>query len=522
MLKSVRPTDQHAEPTEAESKTWRDGHAHESEYAVNSPKSNAKSKTQATNDDRDPRTVETEDAQDHGIESQPGSSPSGNNPVSTTNAETKTHVQRLAEAGFEPDTNEQPARPGDQGVHAASSQEATAATAGNDLTWSTTPVPIDQKGWLQADGTGAVWAGEMTGLNFVERSPSNMVPAHEIAPEPSAENTDGAAVEEDAEQAQPRRDRAVTSSIAERQDHEALGTPVPMESSRKAAGPKAKPPHSPTDPAASAATNESRPNPGKRSESNSSDPTIQQIKIEQPADEREVEPATARARKVDASIKLENATGQPARAELSAASETPTLSTASTPSTTRQSVQESQPPIIPQSQTSADNTEDDQRFPPQMVRGLTAMLNQRGGVMTMRLDPPDLGEVRVQMTLHQGTVAAEFQASTTQAQALLEKHMTVLRHALEGQGLTVDRLSVQISPSQPQSMRDDNANNSANQGQSQQRFGHDAAGGESRGRHEQQQQGHEQKWRSADFSTLFDLSVEQDLHGQLLETGSRR
>lgn len=117
-----------------------------------------------------------------------------------------------------------------------------------------------------------------------------------------------------------------------------------------------------------------------------------------------------------------------------------------------------------------------------VARGLTALVNKRGGVMHMRLEPPELGRVRVQMTMHQGTVSAQFQAATAQAQTVLERNMSVLRTVLERHGLTVERLTVQVQqPSQGQQTAGQQLNDqSADQsGRHQQ---HDAGGGESRGR----------------------------------------
>jgi flagellar hook-length control protein FliK len=149
----------------------------------------------------------------------------------------------------------------------------------------------------------------------------------------------------------------------------------------------------------------------------------------------------------------------------------------------------------------------DEEFSQQMTRGLATMLNQRGGVMTMRLNPPELGEVRVQMTLSRGVVSAEFQASTTQAHALLDRSLTALRSALEGQGLTVDRLNVHVaSPGATgqQTWRDEH-NGSWNQqgGSGSDRQSHDAANGESRGRHEHPNE-QAQHWnRYVEFADLF-------------------
>ncbi len=87
---------------------------------------------------------------------------------------------------------------------------------------------------------------------------------------------------------------------------------------------------------------------------------------------------------------------------------------------------------------------DGDRFTAGVMRGLSVMLNQRGGVMTMRLRPPQLGDLRVQMTISRGVVTAQFHAATPQAQALLEQSLAMLRSALEANGLTVERLTVHL------------------------------------------------------------------------------
>ena len=125
--------------------------------------------------------------------------------------------------------------------------------------------------------------------------------------------------------------------------------------------------------------------------------------------------------------------------------------------------------------------------------------------MTMRLNPPELGEVRVQMSLSRGVVSAEFQATTSQAHALLDRNLTVLRHALESQGLTVDRLNVHAAPPTGHSMMRDESGGSWNQqgGASQHRHDHDSANGQSRGRQEHAGDG-QQRWNGkADFTEFF-------------------
>lgn len=191
--------------------------------------------------------------------------------------------------------------------------------------------------------------------------------------------------------------------------------------------------------------------------------------------QQRVDAAVARAAQIDTAIRLENATGQSA----GDASARPTLALQGGAAITGNGVNnqgESASQLLNQS-----SQVDEERFASRVVRGLTTMINQRGGSMTMRLDPPELGQLRVQMTIHRGTVTAQFTASTAQAQALLEKNIATLRVSLENQGLTVDRLSVSTSQSasnQNQTMNDNNADRN-------QHHRHDAGGGQSRGRREQ-------------------------------------
>ena len=152
-----------------------------------------------------------------------------------------------------------------------------------------------------------------------------------------------------------------------------------------------------------------------------------------------------------------------------------------------------------------DQIEIDRRVAGGIVRGLTAMVNQHGGSMTMRLDPPDLGQLRVQMVVHQAVVTAEFHASTTQAQAILQKHIAMLRSSLESQGLSVDRLTVHAPPANGQSTAaggDGAAPDQQDQGEEQR----DAGKGQSRGRRDGAgERGAEQRFPDpADFAALVE------------------
>ena len=188
-------------------------------------------------------------------------------------------------------------------------------------------------------------------------------------------------------------------------------------------------------------------------------------------------PASARAVQIDAAVRVENATGQPALLQLAAPLP------ASLPSSTTAGVVQALP--TPSTPTPSAYPDHDP-FTARILRGLSATLNQRGGVLTMRLEPPELGQLRIQMTITQGTVSAEFQAATPQAQALLERSLAVLRSALQGHGLTVERLTVHTAQQvNAQATRQD----APDQQTQQNRHHADAGKGESRGRRDGDQTG---------------------------------
>ena len=80
-----------------------------------------------------------------------------------------------------------------------------------------------------------------------------------------------------------------------------------------------------------------------------------------------------------------------------------------------------------------------------VARGLRGMVNQHGGSLTIRLDPPELGVVRVQMHMDRGTVSVDFHAGQESVRTLLSHQLGQLKHLLEVQGLTVDKLQVQTT-----------------------------------------------------------------------------
>ena len=64
-----------------------------------------------------------------------------------------------------------------------------------------------------------------------------------------------------------------------------------------------------------------------------------------------------------------------------------------------------------------------------VARGLQNALQQNGGSVTLRLQPPDLGSVKIQMQIHDGTASVEFQADRPAVSDLLGHQLASLRDA---------------------------------------------------------------------------------------------
>ncbi len=135
---------------------------------------------------------------------------------------------------------------------------------------------------------------------------------------------------------------------------------------------------------------------------------------------------------------------------------------------------------------------DAQRITDRVVKGLRSVINQRGGTLTLRLNPAELGAMRISVKMDGTAVAAQFQASTAAASQALNQNLAALRHALEAQGLTVENLNVQVTSSSSssgssQSQTEQHTDGSPTDGQSKglMRDGDQAHGGRGDGREDQ-------------------------------------
>jgi flagellar hook-length control protein FliK len=82
----------------------------------------------------------------------------------------------------------------------------------------------------------------------------------------------------------------------------------------------------------------------------------------------------------------------------------------------------------------------------QLASGLAAALRQRGGTITLRLNPESLGAVRVEMRIEDGTVSARIDAVRDETRQVLRAGLDGLRAAIEERGLVVHRVEIADAP----------------------------------------------------------------------------
>jgi hypothetical protein len=106
-----------------------------------------------------------------------------------------------------------------------------------------------------------------------------------------------------------------------------------------------------------------------------------------------------------------------------------------------------------------------------VVRGIRSAINQRGGSVTLRLHPPELGFVKIQIQMNEAVVRAEIASEHPAVRVLLQQQMGQLRAALEGQGLQVERLVAQtLTPSQTTDVTQQQTQDAASDGRSRGAF----------------------------------------------------
>lgn len=172
------------------------------------------------------------------------------------------------------------------------------------------------------------------------------------------------------------------------------------------------------------------------------------------------------------------------------------------------------------------------------AKGAELLAKHRGGAITMRLEPPALGQLKIELRITQGAVVADFTTATPEARMLLESNLGMLRERLESQGLSIDRLSVHgmrssaetsaasASGASQQDARSHGDTRGDTRGDARNENGgtrQDAAGGESRGRRESDERAQDQHARrqsnSSGHDELLSPSTKRGFAGALADAG---
>ena len=70
--------------------------------------------------------------------------------------------------------------------------------------------------------------------------------------------------------------------------------------------------------------------------------------------------------------------------------------------------------------------------------------NDRGGTLQLRLSPPELGSLRLQLTVKNGVMSASIETDNAAARRVLLDHLPQLRDRLAEQNIRVDRFDVDV------------------------------------------------------------------------------
>jgi hypothetical protein len=77
-----------------------------------------------------------------------------------------------------------------------------------------------------------------------------------------------------------------------------------------------------------------------------------------------------------------------------------------------------------------------------IVRLLASRISKERSVATLRLDPPELGTVRLHLDLRQDQLVLQVDTQSPAAQRLLEEQLDTLRRSLEAAGVHLERVEI--------------------------------------------------------------------------------
>lgn len=85
----------------------------------------------------------------------------------------------------------------------------------------------------------------------------------------------------------------------------------------------------------------------------------------------------------------------------------------------------------------------------QRVAGAFRAAEERDGTVRVRLSPPELGSLRLQVTVRQGAMVAQLETETPEARRLILEHLPELRDRLAQQDMKVERFDVDLRDESP-------------------------------------------------------------------------
>jgi len=148
-----------------------------------------------------------------------------------------------------------------------------------------------------------------------------------------------------------------------------------------------------------------------------------------------------------------------------------------------------------------------------LARVLRSQLGTRNSTMTLRLDPPELGSLRVEVRMQDQTLTLKIQADTQAGQNALHSRLDTLRQALEQQGVRVEQMTVEYRPQAGDSTQQsrDGSNPSSYDG---------SQSGNSGGFGQAQEQGRgmQESYASAGFARWSDASLSDEIGQQEILT----
>lgn len=89
----------------------------------------------------------------------------------------------------------------------------------------------------------------------------------------------------------------------------------------------------------------------------------------------------------------------------------------------------------------------------QVLAGLRVGASRNSSSISLKLNPEELGEVKLEMVVEKDRVRAMIQAQSQQVQEVLERHLPRLREAFQQQGLKLEEVQVQVDSRQQENPR---------------------------------------------------------------------